>query len=90
VDDLQRVPSAQVLANMTAEFECAYVRFMRHRSERSRESILALPYPAELDAQFLKSAQESLQAQQQRESSQTVDFETFRAQYLQPTRLQLP
>jgi glutamate--cysteine ligase len=80
-------PSATPSARMLREIERArdgssYVRFALERSLRYRSEMLELPFSPEAQARYQRMAEESIVAQRKAESGDTVDFETFRQQYL--------
>jgi glutamate--cysteine ligase len=89
LDRPDHLPSARVLHAMVQDFDSSYVRFIRAQSQQTRDALLALPYPAEVDAHFRHLAQESIARQQAIEASDDVPFETFRQQYLAPDRLKV-
>jgi glutamate--cysteine ligase len=85
--DADRLPSARVLATMCKDFEGAYVRFIRAQSQQTRNTLLALPWPAALEQRFVEMAAESMQAQTRIENADTMPFEIYRQEYLSPKRL---
>jgi glutamate--cysteine ligase len=80
------LPSARVLAGMKAHDD-SFVGFLRAQSEQTRETLLALPFPAEQRAHFERMTQTSIEAQEQIEASDTMPFEIYREQYVSPARL---
>ena len=86
-DDPDQLPSARVLAAMRAQHESSHLAFVAAQSELSRRHVLERPLPDGLMARFDQSAHASLEAQAAIEASDTVDFETFRQQYLDPAQL---
>jgi glutamate--cysteine ligase len=85
--DADSLPSARVVATMRKDFEGAYVRFIRAQSQQTRNSLLALPWPATLEQRFVAMATESVQAQKRIEDADTMPFEIYRQEYLSPKRL---
>ena len=83
------LPSARVLAEMKAQYEGVYTRFVHARSVDTRKHILALPWPADLAARYEKMAADSVAAQKRIEESDTMPFEVFRQQYVSRERLGL-
>jgi len=81
------LPSARVLAAMSAGHRCSHLDFVAARSEAARAHVLAQPMPEGLMARFEQSARASLETQAAIEAADTVDFETFRQQYLDPAQL---
>ena len=80
-------PSARVLQAMAGEHGNSYVHFVLLQSIRHRDAIWKLPFPAELGNRFVHLAEGSLVKQRQIEAGDTVPFETYRQQYLSPSRL---
>jgi glutamate--cysteine ligase len=87
--DPQRLPSARVLATMHEDFEDSYVRFTRAQSAQTRNTLLGLPWSAELQARFEALARASVEEQQRIEAADTMPFEIYRQAYLSPDRLGL-
>ncbi|WP_431260777.1 glutamate--cysteine ligase [Roseateles chitinivorans] len=86
-DDPDQLPSARVLAAMRAQHESSHLAFVAAQSEVSRRHVLEQPLPDGLMTRFDQSARASLEAQAAIEAADTVDFETFRQQYLDPAQL---
>ena len=86
-DRPDELPSARVLAAMSAGHRCSHLDFVAARSEAARAHVLAQPMPEGLMARFEQSARASLETQAAIEAADTVDFETFRQQYLDPAQL---
>ncbi|RQO60613.1 glutamate--cysteine ligase [Paucibacter sp. KBW04] len=83
----ETTPSARMLAMMRKDYQDSYVAFLREQSEQTRQLLLDLPYSAEQAARFEAQAQASLLEQQRIEAADTLDFETYRQQYLAPERM---
>ncbi|KPF51294.1 glutamate--cysteine ligase [beta proteobacterium AAP121] len=81
------LPSARVLAAIENNFDLRYTAFIRHQAEATREQLLALPWPAEHQANFEAMAAVSVRRQQQLEAEDSMDFETFRQHYVSEARL---
>ena len=81
------LPSARVLAAIENDFDLRYTAFIRHQAEATRSQMLALPWPAEQQANFEAMAAVSWRRQQALEAEDTVDFETFRQHYVSAARL---
>jgi glutamate--cysteine ligase len=88
--ELSTTPSARVLARMAEDFDESYIDFVRAQSARTREQLLALGLPDALRQQFEAASAASVQAQRQTEAGDSLPFEQYRLQYLQPERLGLP
>ena len=84
---MDSLPSARALATLQSDFNGSYTAFIRAQSEQTRNHLLALPWPAEQQAAFVAMAQASLQARQAIEAADTVDFETYRQNYVSASRL---
>jgi glutamate--cysteine ligase len=81
------LPSARVLAAIENHFDLRYTAFIRHQAEATREQLLALPWPAEHQANFEAMAAVSVRRQQALEAEDSMDFETFRQHYVSEARL---
>ncbi|OWQ44418.1 glutamate--cysteine ligase [Roseateles noduli] len=86
-DDPDQLPSARVLAAMRAQHASSHLAFVAAQSEVSRRHVLEQPLPDGLMTRFDQSARASLEAQAAIEAADTIDFETFRQQYLDPAQL---
>ncbi|WP_431053151.1 glutamate--cysteine ligase [Roseateles sp. L2-2] len=86
-DDPDQLPSARVLAAMRAQHASSHLAFVAAQSEASRRHVLEQPLPDGLMTRFDQSARASLEAQAAIEAADTIDFETFRQQYLDPAQL---
>ncbi len=85
--DSERLPSARVLRAMKQDADDVYVHFVVQKSRQHRATIAGLPLPAGVEAEFARLAEESIAAQAQIESQDTMPFEIYRQQYLSPSRL---
>ncbi len=81
------LPSARVLAAIEQDFDLRYTAFIRHQAEATREQLLALPWPAEHQANFEAMAAVSVRRQQALEAEDSMDFEAFRQHYVSEARL---
>ena len=73
---------------MRAQHASSHLDFVAAQSALSRRHVLERPLPEGLMARFDQSAHASLEAQAAIEAADTIDFETFRQQYLDPAQLQ--
>ncbi len=80
-------PSARVLDAMAREHGNAYVRFVLAQSIAHRETILKLPYPAEVAERFARLARESIARQREIEAGDSLSFEAYLQKYLSPASL---
>ena len=87
LDDSERVPSARVLKEMRERYDGSFIRFCVAQSRRHATDIKAMPLPAEVAERFAGLAKESLEEQRIIEESDSMPFETYRQQYLEPERL---
>ncbi len=81
------VPSARMLEEITARFGSSYPRLALAYSVEHRKTLLAQPFPEEQEARFAWLAKKSLEAQRKIEAVDTMPFEEYRQQYLDPSRL---
>ncbi|WP_088285655.1 glutamate--cysteine ligase [Ideonella sp. A 288] len=81
------LPSARVLDAMQRDFERSYTRFIRAQSDATREHLMALPFPAEVQARFEAMSLASVDEQRRIEAADTQPFELWRRHYLSPERL---
>ncbi len=85
--DPETVPSARVLHAMARNHGNSHVRFTLAESLAHRGSLMALPLNPAVEDRFARLAKESLDKQKKIESSDRVDFETYRQRYLNPELL---
>ena len=83
----EQLPSARVLAEMTQHHGGDHVAFVDARSEITRETLSALPLPAEATAAFEAWPQRSIDDQRHIEAMDSLPFEIYRQEYLAPRRL---
>jgi glutamate--cysteine ligase len=84
----QGLPSARVLAAMSAQFAGSHLEFVRSRSETARQALLQLGWSDADAAHFLRLSESSVQEQALIEASDDLPFESFRQRYLSPSQLQ--
>jgi glutamate--cysteine ligase len=87
--DPESAPSARVLHAMARNHGNSYVRFIQAMSLLQRSAVQDSPSPAGLKQRFVRMAQESIAEQKAIEEADTVDFETYRRQYLSPELLKV-
>jgi glutamate--cysteine ligase len=83
------LPSARVLAVMEQDHDNSFTAFTRAQSQQTRSKLLALPFPASLQAKFEQLSAESVKEQKAIEASDSMPFETYRQQYISAERLGL-
>ena len=76
------LPSARALATIEQDFDQRFTAFIRNQAELTRNAMLALPWPAEQQANFEAMAAVSVRRQQALEAEDQMDFETFRQHYV--------
>ena len=85
--DPSSTPSARVLRAMAEDHANSFSRFVLAQSRTHRDTICALPFSAELAGHFDALAEESRVRQREIEEADTMPFEIYRQQYLDPKRL---
>ena len=70
-------------------FGSSFTGFTRSQSEKTRDALLDLPYPAQMQARFAAQAETSVEEQKKIEAADSIPFEIYRQQYLSPARLGL-
>ena len=80
--DLDTTPSARALQAMRADFDASFAAFALAQSVQMRSELLALPFDDALAATLAEQAQASVDAQQRIEAADTLDFESFRVNYV--------
>jgi glutamate--cysteine ligase len=80
--DPDTAPSARVLHALARNHGNSFLRFVLIQSTLHKAALKSLELPAEVRERFSRLAAESLQKQREVEAADTVDFETFRRQYL--------
>ncbi|MCZ8251163.1 MAG: glutamate--cysteine ligase [Hylemonella sp.] len=90
LDDPSRLPSARVLAAITGEHDNSFLRFVRARSQQTRQELLARPWTPQQQVKYELMARQSVEAQRAIEAADTMPFEIFRQQYVSASRLGLP
>ncbi|MGH8690344.1 MAG: glutamate--cysteine ligase [Burkholderiales bacterium] len=86
--DPNTVPSARVLHAMARSHGNSHGRFTLAESLAHRGSLMGIPLKPAVEDRFARLAKESLDKQKKIESSDRVDFETYRQRYLNPELLQ--
>ena len=74
---------------MAKDFDNSYVRFVQARSERTKNTMLSLAFPANIEARFRRLADESHQEQQRIEAADSMPFESYLEKYLANEGLQM-
>ncbi|WAC73355.1 glutamate--cysteine ligase [Roseateles sp. SL47] len=83
----EQLPSARVLAVMQERHHASHLQFIGSQSEWARRLVLDQPAPEGLMERFEASVRRSQEAQAAIEAADTLDFETFRQQYIDPAHL---
>ncbi len=84
------LPSARVLREILELHDGSYFRFTLATSLQYRSVLAGEPLAPELEASYLRMADESLAVQRAIESRDKVPFETYRQQYLSPDSIRSP
>ena len=87
LQDPDSSPSARVLAAMAKDFDSSFAQFTRARSALTRDALLTLPYPDQVQDRFTAMSLASRAEQRRIEAADTMPFEIYRQQYLSPERL---
>lgn len=89
IDQPDLLPSAHVLEVMARDHGNSFTAFTRAQSLQTKAKLLALPFPASLQAKFEALTEQSLKDQKAIEDGDTMPFEQYRQQYVSPERLGL-
>ena len=81
------LPSARVLAAIAHEHEHSFVRFIRSRSQQTQAHFLAAPLTSHQEAKYQAMTTASVTEQKAIEAADTLPFEAYRQQYVDPARL---
>ncbi len=84
----ETLPAARVLASMASDFDNVYTGFMNAQAEQIRRTLLALPWDDAMQRCFAKLTERSNRARETIEAGDSVDFESYRRDYVDETRLQ--
>jgi glutamate--cysteine ligase len=87
LDDSANAPSARVLKSMRDRHEGSYLRFVLAQSLAHRSTLLSQPLAPEIEEEFRRDAEASLEEQRAIESGDVIDFETYRTRYLDHSKL---
>lgn len=80
--DSSATRSARMLAEIGQAHDKSYVAFALAQSRQHRRTLQDLPLPAEASARYARMAEDSLAAQRNIETADSVPFEAYRQQYL--------
>jgi glutamate--cysteine ligase len=86
----ETLPSARVLAAMAKSHENGFIPFVRERSGKTREALLALPWTGEAQSRFEAMSAQSVDDQKAIEAADTMPFEIYRQEYVSAGRLGVP
>lgn len=89
LDDLDSLPSARVLGAMQAEHDSSFIGFVRQQSLHTQRQLLGLPWSSQDEARFTEMAQQSVAEQKRIEAADSMPFEVYRQEYLNPKRLRV-
>jgi glutamate--cysteine ligase len=82
LEDADATPSARVLHAMARNHDNSFKRFVLIQSTLHKGTLKSLELSREVRERFARLAEESHAKQREYEAADTVDFETFRQQYL--------
>ncbi len=85
----QGLPSARVLEVMARDHGNSFMAFGVDRSRRTRDQLLSQPWDAGAQAHFEALSAQSIRDQQRIEAGDSMPFEIYRQQYIDPRRLGL-
>ncbi len=81
------LPSARVLETMVRDFDSSFVAFVRAQSQQVKETLMRLPFPADVATRLESQARTSIEEQARIEAADTMPFENYRQAYLDIGRL---
>lgn len=87
LDHPEDTPSARVLQSIQNDYQGSFVAFARAQSQKTHAQLLSRPLAAQQLAQFVQQSQDSVAAQARIEAADTLDFDTYLAQYLSHDKL---
>ena len=87
LEDPAKTPSARMLAEMRERHRDSYTSFVLERSLAHKRALLEKPFPAEMDARFVRAAENSIAKQKEIEAADKLPFEAWRQQYMRPEAL---
>ena len=90
LDDPSTLPSARVLAAMAKDHDNSFLKFVRAQSEKTKATLLALPFSDEQLARFTSLSLQSIADQKKIEALDSMPFEMYRKQYVSADRLNVP
>ena len=90
LNDPATLPSARMLSEMKQTHRNSYARFALARSIEHMNTLKGEPLPAEMEADFVRMADESREQQRAIEAADALPFETYRQRYLSQESLILP
>ncbi|HLQ01892.1 MAG TPA: glutamate--cysteine ligase [Burkholderiales bacterium] len=82
VEDPAPVPSARVLSEIQQSHGGSYARFALARSLEHARTLRNEPLSSEVEARFVRLAEESVRKQKEIEAADKIPFETYRQKYL--------
>jgi glutamate--cysteine ligase len=80
-------PSARVLQRIQNEHQSSFVAFARAQSQATHAQLLSRPLTAQQQAAFVQESRDSVAEQARIEAADTLDFDTYLAQYLSHDKL---
>ena len=83
----ETLPSARVLRAVTGQFDGSFVAFAKAQSLLTKQAMLDLPVPPDLQARFEQMAATSWQEQRRIEATDSLPFDRYLQEYLSPRHL---
>jgi glutamate--cysteine ligase len=90
LNDASSLPSARVLAAMAEDHDNSFVKFVHAQSEKTKATLLSLPFSNQQQAHFKNLSQQSMADQKKIEALDSMPFEKYREQYVSAERLNVP
>ena len=87
LDHPEDTPSARVLQSIQNDYQGSFVAFARDQSQKTHAQLLARPLSAPQAAAFAQQSRDSVAEQARIEAADTLDFDSYLAQYLSHDKL---
>jgi glutamate--cysteine ligase len=87
LDHPENTPSARVLQSIQNAYQGSFVAFARAQSLKTHTQLLAQPLSAPQSADFAQQSRDSVAEQARIEAADTLDFDSYLAQYLSHDKL---
>jgi glutamate--cysteine ligase len=87
LENPESLPSARMLAEMEQTYGKEYPPFAHAKSVEHRQRLMEKPLPKEIEAEYERTARESMEEQKAIEKADKVTFEEYRRRYLEHEKL---